>query len=168
MRAALLVLTAAVSLLCAATASAAGPAPQTIDAWFLTVGKSDKPVHVVAKGPINGIGFATQTEKQVGKKQMNYAMLHFDRGTVRLVAPERFDWKMDQKHCLGHANGGGTYTIVGGTGLYAGATGRGTFTTVGTAFAQRSPTGACRGLKTPISQMVFYVKLTLTGTAALR
>jgi hypothetical protein len=168
MRATLLVLVAAVGLLCAATASAAGPAPQTIDAWFLTIGKSDKPVHVVAKGPIHGIGFETQTEKQVGKKQVNYTTLHFDRGSVRLVAPERFDWKMDQKQCLGHANGGGTYTIVGGTGAYAGATGKGTFKTVGIAFAQRSPTGACRGLKTPISEMVFYVKLTATGTAALR
>jgi hypothetical protein len=168
MRARLFLLTTATSLLCAATASAGDPAPQKIDAWFLTVGHSDKPVHVVARGPIHGVGFATQTEKQVGKKQVNYATLHFDRGTVQLVAPERFDWKIDDKQCLGHANGGGTYTIVGGTGAYAGATGKGTFTTVGTAFAQRSPTGACRGLKTPISQMVFYVKLTLKGTAALR
>jgi hypothetical protein len=68
---------------------------------------------------------------------------------------------------MAHANGGGTYTFTGGTGIYAGITGKGTFTTVGTAFAQRSPTGACRGAKTPVSQMVFYVKLTLTGTAAL-
>jgi hypothetical protein len=167
MRATLLVLTAVASLLCVATASAADPAPQEIDAWFLTVGRSDKPVHVVAKGPIHGIGFATQTEKQVGKKQVNYATLHFDRGTVRLVAPERFDWKMNVQQCLAHASGGGTYTIVGGTGAYAGAMGKGTFTTVGTAFAQRSPTGACRGLKTPISQMIFYVKLTLNGVAAV-
>jgi hypothetical protein len=163
----LLVLMGVVSVLCAGSASAATPAPQKIEAWFLTVGTSDKPVHVVANGPIQGVGFETQTEKQVGKKQVNYATLHFDNGTVRLTAPERFDWKMDVKHCMAHANGGGTYTLTGGTGIYAGITGKGTFTTVGTAFAQRSPTGACRGAKTPVSQMVFYVKLTLTGTAAL-
>ena len=167
MRTKLLLLIGVVSVLCAGSASAAAPAPQKIEAWFLTVGRSDKPVHVVAKGPVHGVGFATQIEKHVGKKDVNYVTLHFDRGTVRLTAAERLTWKIDVKRCVGHADGGGTYTITGGTGAYVGATGKGTFTTVGTAFAQRSATGECRGEKTPISQMVFDVKLTLTGTAAL-
>jgi hypothetical protein len=167
MLAKLLVFVSVVAAVAVGPASAAAPAPQRIEAWFLTVGTSDKPVHVVAKGPINGIGTETQTEKHVGKRQVNYATLHFDRGTVRFVAPERFDWKLDSKHCLAHANGGGTFTITGGTGAYAHATGKGTFTSIGTAFAQRTPTGTCLGSKTPPAQMIFYVKVTLTGTAAL-
>jgi hypothetical protein len=86
---------------------------------------------------------------------------------VTFTAPERFDWKPDRARCLAHANGGGTFTITGGTGAFAGARGKGTFTAVGTAFAQRSRTGACRGLHTPVEQMVFMVKVTLTGTAAV-
>jgi hypothetical protein len=167
MLAKLLVVIGLAAVIAVAPASAAPPAPQTIAAWFLTVGASNKPVHVVAKGPISGIGTETQTEKQVGKRQVNVATLHFDRGTVRFVAPERFDWKVDMKHCMAHANGGGTFTITGGTGAYAGATGKGTFTSIGTAFAQRTPTGACLGSKTPPAQTVFYVKVTLTGTASL-
>jgi hypothetical protein len=172
MTAKLHVLAALAAAVAAAPASAAAqrieaPAPQRIEAWFFTVGKTDKPVHVVAKGPISGIGTATQTEKRVGKRQVNYATLHFDRGTVTFTAPERFDWKPDRAQCLAHANGGGTFTITGGTGAFTGASGKGTFTAVGTAFAQRSRTGACRGLHTPIEQMIFVVKVTLTGTAAV-
>lgn len=40
--------------------SAANPRQQTITATFLTIGRSEKPTHVVATGPISGIGSATQ------------------------------------------------------------------------------------------------------------
>jgi hypothetical protein len=146
-----------------------GAATERITATFLTIGRSDKPTHVVATGPISGIGEATQTEKNTASGgQVNYVTLHFAGGTVRMTAVEpRFGWKLDAKTCTGSAFGNGTYTITGGTGSYSGASGKGTFTTSGTALAQRTSTGKCLGDKTPPAGTVFYVKIVLTGTATL-
>jgi hypothetical protein len=142
---------------------------QRITATFLTIGRSDKPTHVVATGPISGIGEATQTEKQTPSGgQVNYVKLHFDKGTVRMVAEEpRFGWKLNPRTCTGSAYGNGTFTITGGTGSYAGATGKGTFSTSGTAVAQRTATGKCLGGKTPAAAMVFYVEIEMKGTATV-
>jgi hypothetical protein len=150
----------------AAAASAAQSGKQRITATFLTIGRSDKPTHVIARGPINGIGEATQTEKQTKSGQINYVTLHFEKGTVRMVAKEpRFGWKLDPRTCTGSAYGSGTFTITGGTGAYKHATGNGTFSTTGTAIVQRSPRGKCRGDKTPQADTVFYVKISMTGIA---
>jgi hypothetical protein len=138
---------------------------QTFSASFLTFGGVDKPTFVVAHGPITGTAIATQTEQQKNGAQVNYVTLHFERGTVRMTAVEpRFGFTTDAKSCSGHAYGGGSWTITGGTGPYAGLTGKGTFSTGGKAIAQRSVTGACRGEKTPPKDTVFYVTITFRGT----
>jgi hypothetical protein len=161
---------AGAALAVAASGSAAtGSSTQTITATFLTIAGSDKPTHVVARGPISGIGEATQTEKETPSGgQMNYVTLHFDRGTVRMVAAEpRFGWKLDPRTCTGSAYGNGTFTILGGTGRYRGASGKGTFTTSGTGLAQRTPSGKCLGPKTSPRNAVFFVRITMKGTARL-
>lgn len=161
---------AATALAVAASGSAAtASSTQTITATFLTIGGADEPTHVVARGPISGIGEATQTEKATPSGgQMNYVTLHFDRGTVRMVAAEpRFGWKLDARTCTGSAYGNGTFKILGGTGSYRGASGKGTFTTSGTAVAQRTPSGKCLGPKTPPRSAVFFVRIAMKGTATL-
>jgi hypothetical protein len=142
---------------------------QTFAASFLTIGGVDQPTFVVAHGPVSGVATATQTEQQKNGAQINYVVLHFERGTVRMTAVEpRFGFRPDAKTCTGHAYGGGTWTITGGTGAYAGLTGKGTFSTGGTAFAQRSATGACRGEKTPVKDTVFYVTIAFRGAVTSR
>jgi hypothetical protein len=151
----------------AAHATPTASAPQTFTASFLTIGGVDKPTFVVAHGPISGVATATQTEKQKNGAQINYVVLHFERGTVRMTAVEpRFGFRLNAKSCTGRAYGGGTWTITGGTGPYAGLTGKGTFSTGGTALAQRSAIGACRGEKTPVKDTVFYVTIAFRGAAA--
>jgi hypothetical protein len=146
-------------------AAPASARAQTFTASFLTIAGVDKPTFVVAHGPIEGVATATQTEKQKNGAQINYVVLHFERGSVRMTAVEpRFGFAPDAATCTGRAHGGGTWTITGGTGAYAGLTGNGTFSTGGTAIAQRSVTGACRGEKTPVKETVFYVTIAFRGT----
>jgi hypothetical protein len=165
-----LVLAAALLALLAILAGAVHAAPtsagrQTFTASFLTIGGVDKPTFVVAHGPIAGVATATQTEKQKNGAQVNYVVLRFERGTVRMTAVEpRFGFTPNAKSCTARASGGGTWTITGGTGPYAALTGKGTFSTGGTAFIQRSATGACRGEKTPVKETVFYVRIAFRGT----
>jgi hypothetical protein len=139
--------------------------PQTFDASFLTIGGVDEPTLVVAHGPIAGAATATQTVKQRNGVQINYAVLHFQQGTVRLTAVEpRFGFALNAKRCTGQAYGNGTWTITGGTGTYASLSGKGTFSTGGTAMSQRSTTGECLGQKTPPKDTVFYVRIAFRGT----
>jgi hypothetical protein len=141
--------------------------PQTFTASFLTIGGVDKPTFVVAHGAIAGVATATQTEKQKNGAQINYVVLHFERGTVRMTAVEpRFGFRLNAKSCTSRAYGGGTWTITGGTGPYAGLTGKGTFSTGGTALAQRSAGGVCRGERTPLKDTVFYVTIAFRGAVA--
>jgi hypothetical protein len=113
------------------------------------------------------VATATQTEKEQNGAQINYVVLHFERGTVRMTAVEpRFGLRPDARSCTGRAYGDGTWTITGGTGPYAGLTGKGTFSTGGNVFAQRSGAGACRGEKTPLKETVFYVRIAFRGTVA--
>jgi hypothetical protein len=165
-----IILIPAVLAVIAAGSAGAAPraaAPQSFSVSFLTIGGADKPVYVVARGPINAVGTATQTEKDDHGVAVNYAVLHFAGGSVALTAREpRFGFKMNPRTCSGPAYGGGTWTITGGTGAYAGATGHGEFSTGGTAIAQRSRAGVCRGEKTPPAETVFYVTITMRGTAA--
>ncbi|MDX6441016.1 MAG: hypothetical protein QOE43_745 [Gaiellaceae bacterium] len=153
----------------AAAAAPSSSGAQRITATFLTIGRSDKPTHVIATGPISGSGEATQTEKQTKAGQVNFVTLHLDKGTVHIVAKEpRFGWKLNARTCTGSAYGGGTFTITGGTGAYKGANGNGTFSTSGTALAQRSTKGECRGDHTPQADTVFFIEITMKGIASTR
>ncbi len=160
---------AAPIMLVTAVASGAANAkalPQRFTLFSANVGGKDVPMAVEAAGRIKGIGTETQTEKDTSGGQINYATLHFARGTLRLVAPEQFDWKANLRTCSATASGGGTFTIEGGTGAYRGVTGKGTFTAHGILIGARSRSGKCLGEKAPPAAN--YVTVTLVGTVALR
>jgi hypothetical protein len=166
--AAALVAAAAVA---AATAPAGGsqakPLRQRITLSSLNIRGKEQTVYVRATGPISGVGTETQTEKETPDGQINYVTLHFDNGSVRLVAPAQFEWKPNPLTCTARPVGGGTFTITGGSGTYRGATGKGTFTYGGTAIAQRTRTGRCLGDKTPPSGVVLYVTAKMVGNVTV-
>lgn len=153
-------------LLVAATAALAAAGSQTQQQRFLlytaNVRGSDAPVVVEASGAINGLGSETQTERETARGQINTVTLHLARGTIRLLAPERFAWKPDLVSCSATANGGGSWKITGGSGAYRGLSGHGTFTSHGVLLGARNAKGACLGEKAPPA--VNYVAVTLTGT----
>jgi hypothetical protein len=150
----------------ASGAANAKPLPQRFTLFSANVRGKDVPMAVEAAGQINGIGTETQTDKDTPGGQTNYATLHFARGTLRLLAPEQFDWKANLRTCTATASGGGTFTIEGGTGAYRGATGKGTFTAHGILIGARGKSGACLGESAPPAAN--YVTVTAVGTIALR
>jgi hypothetical protein len=125
----------------------------------------DLPVAVRASGAVEAVGTETQTETDAAGGQVNHVTLHFPNGTIRLVAPERFAWKLDFRSCSATASGGGTFTITGGTGAYRDATGKGAFVSRGVALGARSADGACLAKAQPAAN---YVIVTMTGTISLR
>jgi hypothetical protein len=141
--------------------------PQNITMTFVTINGKNKPVHVVASGPISGTATETQTEKNTATGQINYATLHFANGTVRFKAPEAFAWLPNLKTCSAIAKGGGTFTITGGTGAFKRATGKGTFTDRGTLLGARSASGQCLGPKTHAPPKRITLTITMTGNAAV-
>jgi len=154
------------SLLAAAASARTQLGPQRITMTFVTLSGKEKPVHVVASGPISGTGTETQTEKNTAAGQTNYVTLHFPNGTVHLKAPEKFAWLPNLKTCSATAKGGGTFTITGGTGAFKRATGSGTFTDRGTLLGARSASGQCLGPKSHEPPKRIALTITLTGTAA--
>jgi hypothetical protein len=162
---------AATVAVAAATAPAGGSeaksGSQQIMLSSLNIRGNEQTVYVTATGPIRGVGTETQTEKESTNGQIKYVTLHFDTGTVRLVAPEKFEWRPDLRTCTARPVGGGTFRITGGTGAYRGATGKGTFTDGGIAIAQRTGTGKCLGDKTPAAGVVLYVTANMVGSVAI-
>lgn len=151
----------------AATNAANGkPLPQRFTLFSANVRGKDVPMVVEAAGRIKGIGTETQTDKDTSGGQINYVTFHFAGGTLRLVAPEQFDWKANLRTCSATASGGGTFTIESGTGAYRGATGKGTFRARGVLIGARSRSGKCLGENAPAAAN--YVTVTLVGTIALR
>lgn len=148
-----------------AGASASNPRAQNFTLFSANVRGKDAPMAVKAAGPIAGIGTESQNDTDTHGGQVNYVTLHFAKGTLRLIAPERFGWKPDLPSCTATANGNGAFTIKGGTGAYRGATGKGTFTARGVLIGARSPNGTCLGEKAPPT--VNYVTVTLTGTISV-
>jgi hypothetical protein len=138
---------------------------QEINAYSLTLRDKDQPVHVVASGPISGVGTLTQTDGE----NVHYVTLHFDQGSVSLEARATAEgWKsVDPRTCTARRVGRGTFTITGGTGAYEGATGEGTFTQGGIAIAQRTRSGKCLGEKTPPNDVVLYIKIKMVGEATV-
>lgn len=137
--------------------------PQRFTLSFLTVGGTDEPVYVSARGPISGVGTVTQTERETPEGQVNYVTLRLQDGTVRLVARERYGVRLNRRACTGTPWGDGTFEITGGTRAYRGASGQGTLSVGGLVMAQRTATGRCLGERTPRARTVFFVKVTMTG-----
>lgn len=85
-------------------------------------GRGDEPVTIVASGPITGVGQSIETGPDTETDV-------FAQGTVNVVHPVASETDtFDPVACLVRATFSGTYTVTGGTGAFAGATGQGTFT----------------------------------------
>jgi hypothetical protein len=148
----------------ASDASTARLEAQRFTLFSANVRGKDVQVAVEADGPISGIASETQTDKDTPGGQINYVTLRFANGTVKLAAPETFNWKINGRACTAIASGSGTFRITGGTGAYNRAHGKGTLTTHGIAVGARDSKGACLRKAQPT---VNYVTTSLVGTAGL-
>lgn len=149
----------------AGASASSNPRAQSFILFSANVRGKDTPMAVKAAGPIAGIGTESQNETNTKRGQVNYVTLRFAKGTLHLIAPERFGWKPDLPSCTATANGNGTFAIKSGTGAYRGATGKGTFTARGVLIGARTTNGTCLGENAPPT--VNYVTVTLTGTITL-
>lgn len=151
-------------------AAGQGSSTQAIKLYSLTLRGDEQPAHVVARGPINGIG-TVAADRETGGGRVHQVTLRFDRGTVRLdlrLTREGEGWETpNRRTCTAKRFGRGTFTITGGTGAYEGATGNGKFMEGGIAIAQRTRSGNCLGERTPLANVVFYVRISMTGDATV-
>lgn len=107
-----------------------------------TIRGKDLPIHVSATGLITAPGTARMVEHP---KTTTGAFL-FPKGNINV----RFLHGPTQAHpnlakCRATIDARGTYTISGGTGPYAHATGNGTYTETRTLIGARNSAGACIG-----------------------
>ena len=166
------VVTLSLAVAACAEDGAAGQASSTqaIKLYSLTLRGEEQPVHVVARGPINGIG-TVAADRETGGGRVHQVTLRFDRGTVRLelrLTREGEGWRsVNRRTCRAKRFGRGRFLITGGTGAYEGATGNGRFTEGGIAIAQRTRSGKCLGERTPPTKVVFYVKIRMVGEATM-
>lgn len=147
-------------------ASAQGLDTQSFMVMFTTQNGVDQPARVIARGPIAGAGYGTQTEEESGDQQISHTVMHFPRGNVSATFRENFDWTIDLRACMAHGHGDGTFTITGGTGAYAGATGDGTFVVRGTLVGARDDHGECQGPDSPVPPTLVKVRVDATGQAS--
>jgi hypothetical protein len=122
-----------------------------------TVDGKSGPIAVRATGPIAGRG----TARLVEHGQITHATLRLAHGKVfvRYVERSKPATHQDLQACMGTIRASGTFTITGGTGRYAGATGSGTFTEHRTMRGQRDGDGICLPDQPP-------AKVTATARAA--
>lgn len=77
---------------------------------------------VTATGPISGVG----TDIEIGDTK---SIFKFANGSVTIThIDSTSNESFNEKTCTGRFSGKGNYTIDNGTGVYAGATGSGTYT----------------------------------------
>lgn len=105
-----------------------------------TIRGKDLPITLTAVGPISGHGTARLSEHPT----TTTGMFLLPHGNLRV----RFLHGPTQAHpnlakCEATIDARGTYTITGGTGRYADATGNGTYTEKRVLLGQRSPAGTC-------------------------
>ena len=91
---------------------------------------------------------------------------HLPDGDVYLQAVEDYSMSFDPQACTAKATGTGTWVITGGTGLYANATGDGTFTDHGS-FTGARDHGVCEGPDSHTPPRTSVFTLQGTGTATL-
>jgi hypothetical protein len=159
-----LALTSAVIPTAAASgASGAKSLAQRFTLSSTTIRGVDKPIHVVATGPISGHG-TVSAPKQASRH--DHLTLHFAKGTVILdVRETSLAVHPDLSACTAKVVARGTFRITGGSGSFHGATGAGTFNRQSTMIGERSPSGACASRNTPPKAV--YTTSTLVGKATL-
>jgi hypothetical protein len=144
-------------------ASRAQPLPQRFTLSATTIRGVDKPIHVVAAGPISGIGTLAAPKHASRHERLT---IHFAKGSVSLLVAETFFAAHPNfRTCSAKMVGRGTFKITGGSGSFHGATGKGTFNRHSTMIGERSPSGACAGKNTPPKAV--YTTSALVGKATL-
>lgn len=137
----------------AATSTAAEaktPAAQSFVMTFETVKGVDRPTHIAAVGPITGAGTETQTTQETETAELVEFTWHLTGGTVTADAVEQYDMVPNYEACTAKATGTGTWTIVSGTGVFAGARGAGTFIDHGRFVGARDGRGRCQPEAEPV------------------
>src|SRR3954447_24700714 len=135
-------------LVASATLSAPANAATGAQSWVMngpTVRGTDHTARISASGPIRGAGVLTQEYAETDAGPVVRAVWHLPHGTVDAEASEDFAVDFDPTACRGTAHASGTWTITGGSGAYAGASGHGTFTGSGTIVGARDARGRCLG-----------------------
>lgn len=126
--AALVVGATAAAAVPALPALASGPSHQRFTMTFVSVGGKDRPIRVVAAGPIQGSGTMTQRlVKGTPHGAVLAATIKLPGGKVRLRVRDHESMRLDLRSCTARELGHGTWTIVSGTGAYRTASGSGTF-----------------------------------------
>ena len=120
---------------------------------------------VIAAGVVNGIGFdetIAQDPHQDGS-ETDTDRITLPGGTITILDTDPPDTAtFDPSTCTAtlHATGA-PYTVIGGTGAYAGATGGGTFSATGLIVFKRTPDGCSEDIR------VFFADVRLTGTLSV-
>jgi hypothetical protein len=140
---------------------------ETIVMTSQTLNGIDLPSHVSATGPIRGAGTETQTYIDTADGETVQFTWHFPAGNVTGDAIEDYALSFDPTSCTAQATGTGTWTITGGTGAYAGATGSGSFADRGTLVGARDRNGACQGPDSGVEPKIAASILRGTGSASL-
>lgn len=129
-----------------------------------TIRGKDLPITVTAVGPVSGHG----TARLIEHPKTTAGTFRLPNGIIQV----HFVHGPTQAHpnvakCMATIDARGTYTITGGTGPYAGATGKGTYTEKRILVGQRSPAGKCISGQNSTPQSV-TATAAMVGTISLR
>ncbi len=124
----------------------AGPASAVTGSQRFTVLFSGETGKVFAAGVINGAGTDVElssTDNPDGSSS-GVDQFVFPQGTLTVTHFENpGEFSFNPRSCVGRFSFTGTFTVTGGTGAYAGATGSGTDVGSGVFVAKRNPDGSC-------------------------
>jgi hypothetical protein len=124
---------------------------------------AERPTTVIASGPITGVGTESQVAEPNGTLDLTFS---FPNGQVYgTVFNDNFNLRLDLKKCLARPHETGEWSITGGTGAFAGATGHGTLTGNGIVIGARSPSGQCLGPSTGVPPLSELEIVHAVGTA---
>jgi hypothetical protein len=111
---------AAAAVAVGTTVAAAAPAAQTEYIQFLSTNPNGNPV-VIGKGPIHARGTDLALDA-------HHDRITFPKGTLRIRHTRVSQGgSFDRTTCYGRQTESGTYTVTGGSGAYAHASGRGIY-----------------------------------------
>jgi hypothetical protein len=142
-------LAAAIALAMAAPAAAQTTGTETFNGVIVTSGVSGERVVVnsvvIAKGVFRGVGEIVEIPNLPGDPDnINRDDLVFAAGTIHIVNTiVDFSFSVNPNSCLFSGTAQQTNEVVGGTGLFAAASGSFTATVTGSGLLPRNPDGSC-------------------------
>jgi hypothetical protein len=155
----------ALTLLAAGPVSALGERSRSQTFVLYGAGSTfDHPISVFAAGPISGVGSFEIVEERSGPHGDDFTaeLIFPGRGTVTMEVRGQSSITLDPTSCAGSQTGRVHWTITGGTGQFANASGSGTGTYTGRFVVERGASGCVEDH--PVVS-VFVARL--TGTASL-